>query len=367
MVFDDKRDLYNLIDLMESELGISRDRVESFVKDERVRKYFEATNHRNDVVPIVAKDETVHLIYDEGDIDYPEGNAQLALLVEQCGYRTEEHFVSATAFAEQLRDVPSDHFIVCAISPPEAPLPGTKFDACRYVDSHFSRVIGLGAEFSEVCSFKSSMYERFDKANLPVAPWCLIPDLAALNERSLIKKLLSLGAPVFLKMDNGANSEGACLIQEISQVIPAVERLISTYKNGVIACRFLPGREFTIAVSDKMAYSPIERVFGESEKFSPPGGTKKGEKAVSPYDPMYKSIQALAMNAFIAVGGKSYGRVDIRTDDQGCLNVLEVNNLCSVAPNSYFSLSVEQCGYSRIQIFAEQLAEAKKKAPMTNV
>jgi len=53
----------------------------------------------------------------------------------------------------------------------------------------------------------------------------------------------------------------------------------------------------------------------------------------------------MCTNAYIACGGNSYGRVDVRQDSAtGELFVLEVNSVCSIGINSYFDIGIAPLG-----------------------
>ena len=116
--------------------------------------------------------------------------------------------------------------------------------------------------------------------------------------------------------------------------------------------------EFTIAVNNERAFYPVERVFCKGQLVSQPGGTLT-EKLIDPTETeCIEKCQEAAWAAFKAVGGneKGYGRVDLRQDpESGDIFVLEVNNTCSLAPNSYFQLSVEAVGSSKKKILRDIL------------
>jgi D-alanine-D-alanine ligase-like ATP-grasp enzyme len=149
----------------------------------------------------------VRLVYDIGDQQYPEANQQIALLFEQCGYRWEEHFISESNFEDELRSIPRDALVFNGVvnntSAPHEP-----FRLTRYVEQSFPRTIGPPAEFSENCQFKSVMYELFQRHGVPMAPYCLLKAADELDDPNVKNTLDSIGVPVFVKTDNGSNSEG---------------------------------------------------------------------------------------------------------------------------------------------------------------
>ena len=154
----------------------------------------------------------------------------------------------------------------------------------------------------------------------------------------------------------------ASLVNNEKELAEVIEKILPD--SGAMATKFLGGREFTIAISDQIVHTPLERIFESNEKFSPPNGTKK-EKAVSPSDPIFGKLKELALDAYNSVSGNSFARVDIRMDSSNQnLFVLEVNPLCSIGPNSYFALSLEQNGYSRVSVFSSQIRTALSKNPL---
>lgn len=121
-----------------------------------------------------------------------------------------------------------------------------------------------------------------------------------------------------------------------------VAELLRTYGQPVLAQHFLPGREFNIGIigGRRMRVLPFAEVnYSELPPDIPPimsYAAKWLENTVeynrtsvvcpAPVTPrLRKRITRVAINAFRAVGGWGYGRVDIRLDEKGRPYVLEVN------------------------------------------
>ena len=136
---------------------------------------------------------------------------------------------------------------------------------------------------------------------------------------------------------------------------------------GVYIEKFLPGREYTVLiVGDKVrgtkVYMPIERAFNESlcedemilshdqywagcevDQKDTVTGSKKAEsfcKFVAAPENIRDMLKDLTRDAYLAIGGVSYARVDIRTNTRD-LNaadfkafVLEVNGQCTISFDS---------------------------------
>ena len=131
---------------------------------------------------------------------------------------------------------------------------------------------------------------------------------------------------------------------------------------GVIAEEYIAGPEFTTFIvgdADKpnksILYPPVERVFHpalpDTEKFlsfDRLWETYDEETPLPNDEPFYtyhkpdKSIVAaitkLSWDAYVSVGGKGYGRIDLRMDKTtGKLFVLEVNAQCGISEDEDYT------------------------------
>jgi D-alanine-D-alanine ligase len=134
---------------------------------------------------------------------------------------------------------------------------------------------------------------------------------------------------------------------------------------GVLAERFVTGREFTTfivgnhdAASRRLVYPPVERRFnarlpmeerflsfdrlwGMYETEDPVGGFERDEDLWR-YAPVARGeaarIREVSWAAYEAVGGRGYGRVDLRQDAAtGELAVLEVNAQCGLSEDELYT------------------------------
>lgn len=165
------------------------------------------------------------------------------------------------------------------------------------------------------------------------------PDYAALTK-------LNLGFPLFIKPVSSGGGSG---INELSiantlEDLKLQFRLISNkYKTDCIVEKFLSGREFSVAILRNLEDStykvmPIEliaprtslgdRILGQRVKQA----DAETVKAVAP-GPVRNSLKILAIDAFMALGGRDYGRIDIRMDAAGKPHFLEANLIPSLIEN----------------------------------
>ena len=220
---------------------------------------------------------------------------------------------------------------------------------------------GADAAFYFLSTSKIRMKAAFLNAGVPTAPFAVIADpgrdIPGLCER--------LGAPLFVKPAVSAGSFGLTLhsvVHNDEELRTQVEYLLNGphgsefSTGGIFVERFINGPEFTVLVVGTPGfpetihiYPPVERFFNVSlpdeERFfsyerywenwevepGPPDGGPLYEYRLA--SPEWKErLEALSWQAFCAVGGTGYGRVDIRMDKKsGELFVLEVNANCGIS------------------------------------
>lgn len=142
-----------------------------------------------------------------------------------------------------------------------------------------------------------------------------------------------------------------------------VRDILVNYKQPALAQRFLPGREFNVSVigGTRLRTFPLAEVnYSELPTEIPPimsYAAKWVETSVEyqktsvicPADvepELAEQIRRVAINAFRAVGGRGYGRVDIRLDENNLPCVLEVNCNPCLDEGMALARSAEKAGLS---------------------
>lgn len=238
---------------------------------------------------------------------------------------------------------------------------GPGIDVIQHLEELGLAFTGADAPFYHISTSKILMKEAFLREGVSTAPFAVITD----PERDIPGLCEKLGAPLFVKPAVSAGSFGLSLKSVVNSDEELYEQVMtllnSSYQReftegGIFVERFINGPEFTVLVvgipgvpESIRVYQPVERAFNnalpEMERFfsydrywelfkeesRPPDGKPLYE--YRPADPtLKKSLEALAWNAYCAVGGTGYGRVDIRMDRQtGELYVLEVNANCGIS------------------------------------
>ncbi|MBN1345425.1 MAG: D-alanine--D-alanine ligase [Phycisphaerae bacterium] len=120
-----------------------------------------------------------------------------------------------------------------------------------------------------------------------------------------------------------------------------VGRLLAAFRQPVLIEEFLPGREFTVGITgtgeDAEAVGTLEIVLGaRAEPFAYTQTNKEQCEVLCEFPtapPEWsRPAEALALAAWRGLGCRDAGRVDLRADGQGRLQVLELNPLPGLHP-----------------------------------
>ncbi|WKW10862.1 hypothetical protein Strain138_000094 [Pseudogemmatithrix spongiicola] len=239
------------------------------------------------------------------------------------------------------------------------------------LERHGLRYTGADGAFYEGTTSKIDMKRAFDRAGVPTSPWEVVPR----DGKGAAQLLARLGGgPVIIKPAISAGSMGVTtksVVRTAAELREQMQRLRMGYHGwdltggGVIAERFVTGREFTTfivgnhdAASRRLVYPPVERSFnprlpmeerflsfdrlwGMYETEDPVGGFERDEDLWR-YAPVSRTeatrIREVSWAAYAAVGGRGYGRVDLRQDaETGELAVLEVNAQCGLSEDELYT------------------------------
>jgi len=148
---------------------------------------------------------------------------------------------------------------------------------------------------------------------------------------------LPIKFPLFLKPINAANGNGIddlSFVTNFTEFNSKVLSLYSTFNIPVLVEEYLDGQEFTVAIisasNNKLIVSPIEIVLPESKN----GLRILGKKAKNDNLEKLKSIEhgemknkviKLAVDSFLALGVRDFGRIDIKANKKGDCFFLEAN------------------------------------------
>lgn len=226
---------------------------------------------------------------------------------------------------------------------------------------------GADEYFYHITTSKIPMKKAFDAAGVAHAEWESIgtPDF---EQHDLFDKL---GTPIILKPSVSGGSMGVGIRNVVHDQAAMKTQLKSMFEgyrgwdlsiDGIIAEQYISGREFTTMITGSArnpdycrVYYPVERVFHDSlpahEKFlsfdrlweiyedeSPMPNNDNFYEYAAVEKELAEKIRAISLDAYRAVKGMGYTRVDIRMDEKsGNLYVLEVNAQCGLSEDENFT------------------------------
>lgn len=226
---------------------------------------------------------------------------------------------------------------------------------------------GSDSHYYNITTSKIPMKKAFDAAGVPNAKWAVIKGGDPIPD-GLCEKL---GAPLIIKPAVSGGSMGVSVRNVVytdKELRDRVEELRGGYRgwnllaDGLIVEQFITGPEFTTFVVGSSCdnggcevFPAVERIFHESlpdeEKFlsfdrlweiyedeKPMPGNENFYNYHRPSATLAKALEEITLNAYKAVGGMGYGRLDIRMDkNTGKLYMLEVNAQCGLSEDEDYT------------------------------
>lgn len=192
------------------------------------------------------------------------------------------------------------------------------------------------------------------EVNKPLAKKCLLHDGISTADyyvhragQLLTPEMIPIDYPIFVKPSDrggGVGIDSDSVVNDFSELSEKVRSITANFKSNSLIESYLPGREFSVAIlrddSSEGGYMvmPIEliapeakagiRVLGSETKEADTEVRKKITDTV-----IKESVSNLAINAFRSIGGRDYGRIDIRMDEFGVPQFLEANLIPSLIDN----------------------------------
>ncbi len=157
---------------------------------------------------------------------------------------------------------------------------------------------------------------------------------------------LHLPFPLFAKPlaeGTGKGIDGNSIIRSAEELRERCVFLLARYLQPVLVERYLPGREFTVGIAGT---GPRAEVLGTLEVVlldaAEPGayGYENKERCeelveyrpTDADDPQVMASEALALAAWQLLGCRDAGRIDLRADEQGVPQLMELNPLAGLHP-----------------------------------
>jgi len=160
---------------------------------------------------------------------------------------------------------------------------------------------------------------------------------------------LPLAFPLFVKPLDAANGNGIddnSIVHDFLSLDAKVRSVVHDFGRVALVERVLTGREFTVAILDKGAHQPPrvmpveiiarpnqhgDRILGAEAK------ADNQEILQAVHGPLRTQVAEFALRAFIALGAREFGRIDIKMNAQGLPHFLEANLVPGMTrDSSYF-------------------------------
>lgn len=231
----------------------------------------------------------------------------------------------------------------------------------RYLEEKGLCYSGADKYFYEITTSKVTMKEAFDRAGVSNPAWEMITD----KEQSIKGIFDRLGSPLILKPAVSGGSMGVT-IKNVVHTEKELEEQIQLMYNGfhgwhlttggLIVEQFIKGPEYTTLIVGSSSnpescihYLPVERIFHsslpETEKFlsfdrlwefyeNEAAMPEQGNffEYFLPDLNLVPALQQITYDAYAAVGGNGYSRIDIRMDSESKkMYMLEVNAQCGLS------------------------------------
>jgi D-alanine-D-alanine ligase len=163
------------------------------------------------------------------------------------------------------------------------------------------------------------------------------------DSASLVKKI---GLPLIVKPARSGSSFGITIVDDISQLVEAIS-YAKKFDSLVIAESYITGEEYTVSILLDEALPAIKiktpRAFYDFEaKYR-----SESTEYICPCELQPEAeemIQEIALEAFAALGGSGWGRIDFMKDEYGKFWLIEMNTVPGLTSHSLFPMSVHHSG-----------------------
>jgi D-alanine-D-alanine ligase len=219
---------------------------------------------------------------------------------------------------------------------------------------------GTGVLGSALCMDKIRSKQIWQSLGLPTANY-KIADKRSFDASMCGAIMADLGNEVMVKPAQEGSSIGMAKVNSAQQLETAIQDAFK-YDNKVLIEQFVHGSEYTVSILNGKALPSISmstpRVFydytakyqADSTVYRCPSGLSAETEA---------QLSELALEAFAAVAGSGWGRVDFMQDKVGRFYLLEANTVPGMTKKSLVPMAAKQAGMSFAELALAVLDTAK--------
>jgi D-alanine-D-alanine ligase len=186
---------------------------------------------------------------------------------------------------------------------------------------------------------------------IPTAPFALVDSLA---EARAVRRANLLRYPLFAKPVQEGSSKGITernYIRDGDELLAVVAELLEVYEQPVLLEEFLAGAEFTCGVIGNGKDARVLPIVAIRFDALPDGALPiygfeakwiwdRPDRPLQMFDcparipvELQKAIEEVTLRAYRAIGCRDWSRIDVRLDDRGVPNIVEINPLPGILPN----------------------------------
>jgi D-alanine-D-alanine ligase len=209
---------------------------------------------------------------------------------------------------------------------------------------------GSGPRSHAICLDKALTKLRIRQEGIPTPPFCLM------SGSDELRKADALTFPLVVKPRYESTSYGLALVHDRDGLAPAVERIVTEFRQDALVEEYVDGREVAVALLGNGAEGtlPLTEVDFGARSLRMVTGPDKFHKTSdeprklcpAPLDgASTRLLQEIARGVFRACQCRDYARVDIRLDRHGNPFVLEINSMASLGQGGAYVTSARAAGY----------------------
>ena len=213
---------------------------------------------------------------------------------------------------------------------------------------------GCGVLASAIAMDKFRCRLIWQALGLPNVPYVVLND-----DSDFAKVEHTLGLPLFVKPAAEGSSVGVTMIEtagELAKIYPTLKQ----YHGEILAEKALTGGEYALSI---VGDTPLPSI-----RIIPNGKFYDYDAKYLRNDTVYEcpsdltaeqeqQMQALAKQAFLAVGGTGWGRVDFLKDIDGKLYLLELNTVPGMTSHSLVPMAAKAVGMDFAMLCVAILAQ----------
>ncbi|MDD5496257.1 MAG: D-alanine--D-alanine ligase [Candidatus Omnitrophica bacterium] len=214
---------------------------------------------------------------------------------------------------------------------------------------------GSGAAASKLAIDKVASKDVFVRQDIPVPKYMVLS-----KEDVNIDDVHAFGFPVVVKPQLEGSSIGLSVVRQKEALKNAIDKAF-LYGDKIIVEQYIEGRELTVGILSDEPLPVIEivtknRVYDYEAKYMDPD-----TQYIVPANiekEIYEKAQRLGRLSHVALGCRSFSRVDMMADEKGNVVVLEVNTIPGMTERSLLPKAAEAKGLSFSNLCVKLLEDA---------